>query len=210
VTVETRHFTVKSNLDDATLKVYSDSLEAYYKNFVEHWGITLSPGDKKGKPRIFLYRTVYDYMRDTGMPPFVLGYFRPFELDLQIPEGLRRLEVGIALDDDQQPRQRRRQLILRVAELIDGGGIVRRGVALHLPDLRARLGDGRERILFELRRALDGLDQVGHQVGAPLVDVLDLGPLRLYRLIQGDELVVAAHPPETHDSGQDEETEQDF
>ena len=41
---------------------------------------------------------------------------RPFELNLQIAEGLRRLQVGITLDDDQQLRQRRRQLILRVAE----------------------------------------------------------------------------------------------
>jgi hypothetical protein len=55
-----------------------------------------------------------------------------------------------------------------------------------------------------------GLDQVRHQVRAPLVDVLDLRPLRLDRLVQGDELVVAADPPESEDGSEDDEAEQDL
>lgn len=93
VTVETRHFIVKSNLEDAILKMYTDNLEAYYKSFVDYWGITLSPGDQKGKPRIFLYRTMWDYLKATGMPPYVAGFFSPVSMELHLyhdadkPEG---------------------------------------------------------------------------------------------------------------------------
>jgi hypothetical protein len=83
VTIDTRHFTVKSNLEDALLKMYTDNLEAYYKSFVDYWGITLSPGEK-GKPHVFLYRTWYDYFKATGMPPFVLGFFSPVTMELHL------------------------------------------------------------------------------------------------------------------------------
>ena len=85
VTVETRRFTIISNLDDATLQEYTDLLEAYYKNFVDYWGITLSPGDNKGKPRIFLYRTSGEFHRITGVPSGVGGFFSPVDLELHLP-----------------------------------------------------------------------------------------------------------------------------
>ena len=84
VTVETRHFIVKSNLEDSLLKQYTDNLEAYYKNFMEFWGITIAPGEFKGKPKVFLYRTKPDFHRVTGAPFNYGGYFDPVSIELHL------------------------------------------------------------------------------------------------------------------------------
>jgi tetratricopeptide (TPR) repeat protein len=85
VTLETRHFRIQSNLDDELLQRYADLLEAYYKAFVDFWGITLSPGDKKGKPRVFLYRHPEDFYKITGVSRGVGGFFSPVDLELHLP-----------------------------------------------------------------------------------------------------------------------------
>src|SRR5207302_706569 len=81
------------------------------------------------------------------------------------------------------------------------------GLRRDLTHSRARLGHGRHRVLLELGGALDGLDQVRHQIGAPLVGVLDLRPLAIDGLAHPDELVVApdaGEAEEGHDRDPDE------
>src|SRR4029450_4226888 len=118
------------------------------------------------------------------------------ELALQGQEVLVRLEVGVALDGDQQARQRARELALRLLALLQrlrsrerfGRELDRRGAGPRLRDLfqhRALLG----------RESLDGLDQVRHQVGAALVDVLYLRPLLVAALIESHERVVDGDRP---------------
>ena len=68
---------------------------------------------------------------------------------------------------------------------------------LHLADLGAGFGHGGKGIFFKGGRALDGLHQVGDQVGAALVGVFHLAPLRKGFLVQGDQAVVGAHHPQT-------------
>src|SRR5262249_27421825 len=57
---------------------------------------------------------------------------------------------------------------------------------------RARLHDRLERLALEAGGALHGGHQVGHEIGAPLVLVLDLRPGLLHILVAIDHLVVAA------------------
>src|SRR3546814_4107796 len=56
----------------------------------------------------------------------------------------------------------------------------------------ARLDHALERRLFDLRRALRGFDEVGDQVGAPLIGGLDIRPLGLCSLFLGGNAVDAA------------------
>ena len=79
------------------------------------------------------------------------------------------------------------------------------GVDLDLADLGPGLGHGRERVLLEGGRALDRLDEVGDEVGPPLVVVLDLAPLGLDLLVEADERVVDAGDVDDADQGDDED-----
>ncbi|MHC5211589.1 MAG: DUF1570 domain-containing protein [Planctomycetota bacterium] len=85
---ETRHFEITSNLDQETIDLYADRLERYYKNFVDFWGITLSPGEIKGKPKIFLYRTPNDFHSVTGVARNIGGFFSPVNVELHLPHKL--------------------------------------------------------------------------------------------------------------------------
>src|SRR5262249_8156520 len=86
------------------------------------------------------------------------------------------------------------QAVLGLLKLLERGGIVDDVAAdADLAHLGARLGDGDERLLLEVGRPLHGLDEVGGEGGAALVDVFHLSPLHLHRLVQGDQPVVAHH-----------------
>ena len=87
-------------------------------------------------------------------------------------------------------------------------GVELPGVDLDLADLGPGLGDGREGVRFEGGRALDGLDQVGDEVGPALVGVLDLAPLGLGLLIEADERVVDARDVDGADEEHDEDDHQ--
>jgi hypothetical protein len=81
---ETRHFVVTSNCTDAIRKEYEDRLEAYYKYFTDDWGITLSPGEVRGKMKFMLYRDYDDFLRETGVPWGVGGFFNFVTAELQL------------------------------------------------------------------------------------------------------------------------------
>ena len=83
-TEETRHFIVTSNCTDEIRMEYMDRLEAYYKYFTEDWGITLSPGEVRGKMKFMLYRDYDDFLRVTGVPFGVGGFFSQTAGELQL------------------------------------------------------------------------------------------------------------------------------
>ncbi|HEX5009932.1 MAG TPA: DUF1570 domain-containing protein [Planctomycetota bacterium] len=95
VVEETRHFIVTSNCTDAVRREYEERLEAYYKAFTDDWGITLSPGDVRGKLKFMLYRDYDDFLRETRQVPGVGGFFSfatgELQLydDMQVPEQSR-------------------------------------------------------------------------------------------------------------------------
>ena len=125
------------------------------------------------------------------------------QLGLQIAEALRRRQLGIVLDDDQQPRQSAGEGLLSGLELLQ---LRRRWGPFHVDrtDARTRLGDRLEGIALEIGRALDGRDQVRHQVGTALVDVLDLAPGLAHLLVETDHPIVG--PTERQDA-QDDQTQ---
>ncbi len=84
VTEETRHFVVKSNCTEAVRKEYTDRLEAYYTYFTDDWGITLTPGEVKGKMKFFLYRDYDDFLRITRVRYGVGGFFSFVDKELQL------------------------------------------------------------------------------------------------------------------------------
>src|ERR1017187_6965962 len=132
----------------------------------------------------------------------VLG---PLELRLQVSVILVGLQLGILLDRDEQPADRRTELILRLLELLEGRRILDGiSVELDLSSRGARLDDLREGFFFEVRRALDGLDEVRDEVGPALVDVLHLGPARADGLVGRVQLVVG----DRRDAADDENADQ--
>ncbi|HTE04666.1 MAG TPA: DUF1570 domain-containing protein, partial [Planctomycetota bacterium] len=84
VTEETRHFVVKSNCTEAVRKEYANRLEAYYTYFTEDWGISLSPGEVKGKMKFFLYRDYEDFLKQSGASWGVGGFFDFVNKELQL------------------------------------------------------------------------------------------------------------------------------
>src|SRR5262249_50707180 len=66
------------------------------------------------------------------------------------------------------------------------------GVDLEPGDFGARLDHFLERLLFEGGVALDHIDEVGHEVAAPLVLVLNFGPSPLHVFVALDDVVVTA------------------
>src|SRR6185436_14102030 len=70
--------------------------------------------------------------------------------------------------------------------------------------LRPRLGHRRQRPLLEVRRALDGLDEVRDEVEPPLLDVLDVRPRARDGDVLPDEVVVDLDTPAEHTEKDDE------
>ena len=81
------------------------------------------------------------------------------------------------------------------------------GSILTWPTLGARLDDVGQGRLLEIGGAGNGLDQVGDQVGAALVLVLDLGPLGVDPLFQTDELIVVIDPEGADNYGEKNDAE---
>ncbi|MGQ0553463.1 MAG: DUF1570 domain-containing protein [Planctomycetota bacterium] len=84
VTEETRHFVFKSNCTEEVRREYIERLEAFYKYFTDDWGISLSPGEVRGKMQFFLYRNYTDFLRVTGVPYGVGGFFSFPTKELQL------------------------------------------------------------------------------------------------------------------------------
>src|SRR5258706_2244997 len=115
------------------------------------------------------------------------------ELRLQVAEIRVALQLRVVLRDHEQARQRARELALRLLEFLQRLRIVERfGSELHGPDLRARLGDAEEDVLFLRGIALHRRHEVRDQVGAALVLVEHLRPRGLHLLVLGLEIVVSA------------------
>ena len=95
------------------------------------------------------------------------------ELRLQGEEVLPRLDVGIALGHDQQLAQRAAKLVLRVLEALHGLGIGEHVGAGSAPAPGVALARASITLVSTfcscVGEAFDGLDQVGDEVGAPLV-----------------------------------------
>ena len=136
---------------------------------------------------------------------------RTFELGLQHLKTGAGLQVRIALDHDQQPGEGGGKLSLRLLKLGELGGIGGSGVGtqLHLADRRARVGDFRQGGLLKIGGAGHGVDEVGDEVGAPLVDILHLRPLRVHCLGPVDETVVGADGRDDHNDHQERDGSKD-
>ena len=113
--------------------------------------------------------------------------------------GLRRCEVlglrfaDVQVADREQSPEGARQRVLRILQRFDlcrVGQVV--GVEVNRGRLGARLGDLNKDVLFLLGEALNGRDQVGNEVGAALILVLNLGPGSVSRLLLGRDDIVAA------------------
>src|SRR5215470_10898523 len=133
------------------------------------------------------------------------------ELALERQEILVGFELGIALDGDEQPPECAAQLGLGLLELLKRGGVVDQlGRGLDAGHAGPRLGDLLQHGALLGREALDGLDQVRHEIGAALVDVLHLRPLLVDELLLGHELVVDADgPADAADDDEDDHAEDD-
>jgi len=83
--IETRHFEIESNCAKEIVDEYAEMLEQYYDQFTDFWNITLSPGDKDGKVKFFLYRNERDFHQITGTGPNVGGFFSPLDMELHLP-----------------------------------------------------------------------------------------------------------------------------
>ena len=133
--------------------------------------------------------------------------FGAFELGLEVAEILAGFEVGVAFGDDEKAGEGVGELALGLLEFLEFGGVVGGvgGVDGDFADGGAGVGDGFEGGFFEVGGAGDGLDEVGDEVGAALVDVLDLGPLGVGGLVEGVEVVVGADTDEEEDEAEEEE-----
>lgn len=142
--------------------------------------------------------------------------FGALELDLQVAEGRGRFEVGIFFRDDQQTGKCGAEAGLgtfECAQLLWVGRGVTRGKR-DATDGRAGLDDLGECGFFEISGACDGIDEVGNEIRASLIDVLDLGPGGVGALLQSDEAIIDSRSPESRDdqAGRDEaaDNKEDF
>src|SRR5262249_30312409 len=126
------------------------------------------------------------------------------ELALQRQEVLVRLELGIALDRDQEPRERARELALSGLEFLERLRVVERlGRELDRRRAGPRARDLLEHRALLRREALDGLDEIRNQIGAALIHVLHLRPFLTDVLVEDDELVVDRDRPGADADDQD-------
>jgi hypothetical protein len=119
--------------------------------------------------------------------------FRPLELGLQREEVRVRLELRIVFADREQAPESARERVLRILQLLDlfrVGQVI--GVEMNRGRLGARLGDLNKDVLFLLGEALNGCDQIGNEIGAALILVLNLGPRRIGGFLLGRNDIVTA------------------
>ena len=130
--------------------------------------------------------------------------FGAFQLRLQGQEVLVGLKLGVGFDRHQQPRQGAGKLALSLLILLEGGGVIEvGGVDVDAGGLGAGLDHLGQGGAFLNGCALNGGDQVRHQVGAALILALDIGPGGLGALLLGRNGVVAAG---AHGGGQDDDS----
>ncbi len=116
-----------------------------------------------------------------------------------------RLQLRVVLRDDEEARQRALELTLRLDELLECRGVVdelRRG--LDGADARPRVRHFGQHLFFLRGVALDGVDEVRDEIGAPLVLVQHLGPCGLDAFILALQVVVPA-PGESERCEEDEQ-----
>src|SRR5262245_32804687 len=138
-------------------------------------------------------RVVLPHRVDVVAPRHGDAVLRAFELRLQRQEVLVRFEIGIAFRDREQPPERAAELLLRLLETLERLRIVEDvGRKLHLRGAGAGIGDLFEHLPLLRRVALHGLDQIGNEIGAALVLVEHVRPLRLGGLLKARNVVDAA------------------
>src|SRR5882724_1217479 len=119
--------------------------------------------------------------------------FRALELRLQVAEIGVRLELRVILRDHEQSRQRVAHRALRLLEAPERRRVVEQlGRGLDAAHARARLGHLDQDLLLLRRESLHRVDQIGNQVGPPLVLVEHFRPGGLDLLVRTLDVVVAA------------------
>jgi hypothetical protein len=112
---------------------------------------------------------------------------------LQRQEVLVRLELRIGLLQPLQRDDRRRQPPLSLAERAHRLGIAKLlGAELDASGVRPGFGDFAKHVTLLRGRALYARDQIGNEVCAALILVLDVGPARLGFFLGGRDRVDAA------------------
>src|SRR6516162_6911691 len=140
-------------------------------------------------------RIVLPHRFDVVAPRDGDAVLRAFELRLQREEVLVRFQIGIALRHREQPPERAGELRLRLLEALERFRVVDdvgRNLHLHLGRARSRVGHLFQHLPFLGGVALHGLDQVGNEIGAALILVEHLRPLRLGALLVAWNVVDAA------------------
>src|SRR5262245_4384947 len=140
-------------------------------------------------------RVVLPHRFDVVAPGDSDAVLRAFELRLQREEVLVRFQIGIALRHREQPPERAGELRLRLLEALERFRIVddvRRNLQLHLGRARPRVGHLFQDLPFLRGVALHGLDQIGNEIGAALILVEHLRPLRLGAFLIARNVVDAA------------------
>ena len=96
---------------------------------------------------------------------------------MQVSKILRAFQLRVFLGHHQQARERGGELVLGLLVFGQARGVGGRGGEIDSADRGSGVGDLGEGAFFEIGRPADGLNQVGDQVGASLIDALHLGPL---------------------------------
>src|SRR6266545_691827 len=110
---------------------------------------------------------------------------------LEVEKVLIGFQIGIALDDDQEARKSAGEARLGLLEFLKLRRVVQDGLRdLNGACLRPRSGYFLENLALVRRVALHGSHQTRHQVRAPLIHVLNLGPLGIDVLLQSYDVVV--------------------
>ena len=92
-----RRFEVTSNAPQDVMDDYVERLEDYYKNFLDHWNIKLSPSVLKKKQKFFLYRNAEDFQKITESRPGVLGFFNWVKGELHLFHSTMEPEFTISV-----------------------------------------------------------------------------------------------------------------
>src|SRR3954464_5097430 len=120
---------------------------------------------------------------------------RALELRLQGKEVLVRFKVGISLRNRKQPPERAGELRLRLLEALECFRIVDdiwRNLHLDLGRARPRVGHFLEHLALLRGVAFHRLDQIGNEIGAALILVEHIRPLRFGRFVIAGNVVDAA------------------
>ncbi len=121
--------------------------------------------------------------------------FGALQLRLQITKSGARLKIGIIFRNHQQALQSTAKgtlCFLKFLKLLRGLRCLAR-INGHAPNRCAGIDDSLKRRLFEIRRALHGLDEVWHEVSTTLVLVGNLRPSGINALLFANEAVVSGN-----------------